>query len=289
MSYLYVSKKKSPKAGNGLWIGVVLVIAIIVMVIFFRSSFFSVMTSWWRGESNVIQAAGVATSWFGDKAELSQKIETLEQKNADLTAQLAMYRAKNIAYDDLVGELKETEVEIITTTVEIASTTGSSTQVTTTAPVIPDIKVDGLLSKIVRRPPFTIFDTYVVDKGTRDGVNVGDLAYAHGVPVGTVKSVTATNAVVSLYSSPDEKILVTFGTTSLQYEAYGIGNGALKSDVPRDAEIAEGIEVTAGDREVSVLGIVVAIDKESNATNKTVFISLPFDISETDWLVIKTK
>ncbi len=256
MNYLYVSKKKKPQQSSAFWMLLVAVILIGGCILLFRSSLFSLFTSWWRGESSFIQSAGVATSWFGDKVELANRISELENENSELHGRITELEAKGQAYDDLVGEI------------------GTSTE------------SQGMLTKIIRRPPFTVFDTYVVDKGSADQIAVGDAAYARGMPVGIVQSVTDANATVSLYSSPGEKILLSFGTTTMQYEGYGIGNGTIRADIPRDAPVSEGMAVTAADRAVSLYGTVKAVEKDPAGTDQSVFISLPFDIQNTSWLVI---
>jgi cell shape-determining protein MreC len=256
MNYLYVSKKKTAPTPGGLWLGTLVVFILIAFLVAWRFSFFSLLTSWWRGEANVIQGAATASYWFSDKEYLSAEIVKLKNENADLQTRMLAFEAKIKAYDDLVYE------------------NGTSTP-------------EGILVKIIRRPPFTVFDTYIVDKGSDNGIEVGDTAYARNVPVGSVKSVTERNATVKLYSSPEEKTLFSLGTSSSQYEATGVGNAHMKAEIPRDEDIHEGEEVTANDRGVSIYGTVTAIDKETSATNKTIFIALPFDINETGWMIIK--
>ncbi|MEN9647288.1 MAG: rod shape-determining protein MreC [Candidatus Parcubacteria bacterium] len=257
MNYLYVSKKKKPQSSRAARIGSFVLIAVVIALIVWGKALFSLLTGFWSAESYITQSASVSSGWFADKAELIAKVNELQHINDDLKVQLIEQATKTQAYDELVGIM------------------GTST------------KGEGTLAKIVRRPPYTVFDTYVIDKGAMDGIAQNDIVYAHDVPVGTIASVTAHNAIVSLYSSPGNKILVTFGTTSAQYEAYGIGNASLRADIPRDASVENGMTVTADDRSMTIYGSISGIDKESDNTNTSVFISLPFDIGYTSWVTVK--
>jgi cell shape-determining protein MreC len=217
------------------------------------------LTSSWRSESYISQSASLVPAWFSDKGELANRINELQEVNDNLKARVTSLEAIESIYYDLIKEV------------------GTSA------------KKGEILAKIIRRPPFTIFDTYVIDIGLSAGVEVGDLAYVHDIPVGKVKSVTKNNSTVTLYSSPEEKLLVNFGTSSSQYEAYGVGNAGLRADIPIDTEIVKESKVTLSDREVSILGTVHAIDKDSGNTYQSVYVALPFDISNTGWLNIRKK
>lgn len=256
MNYLYVSKKKKPQSSRAARIGSFALAAVVIGLLLWGKSLFSLLTPVWSAETYVTQSASVSTGWFTDKAMLIAKVNELQHQNDDLKVQLLEQSTRSQAYDGLAGI--------------IATSTGNE-----------------ILAKIIRRPPYTVFDTYVIDKGEDGGIALNDIVYAHHVPVGIVKDVTAHNAIISLYSSPGNKVLVTFGTTSPQYEAYGIGNAGMRADIPRDAYVEKGMVVTAGDRSMTVYGTVDGIDKESDNTNTSVFISLPFDITYTSWVTIK--
>lgn len=259
MNYLYVSKKKQPKSLQVIWTLRLSVFIIICLLLVFGSTLFSLFTNLWRGEAHLSQEASIAPAWLGGKSDLDARVKELQIANDELRTRITSLEAIESTYYDLVGEI------------------GTST------------KKDEILAKIIRRPPFTVFDSYVVDVGLDAGVEIGDLVLAHNIPVGIVKSVTKNNSVVNLFSSPGEMLLVSFGTSSTQYEAYGISNAGLRSDIPIDTEITNESKVTLSDREISIVGTVHAIDKDSDSTYQSVFISLPFDISNTNWLNIKKK
>lgn len=259
MNFLYVSKKKQQNSVEAKLTGIIIVMIIALIIIIWRLPLFSFFASLWKGETFFLESASVAMGWFGDNVELNSRIDELQTENDMYKTRIIELEAKELAYYDLIDE-----IDISTST-----------------------DIDGMIAKIIRRPPFTVFDTYIIDKGESDGIKIGDKAYAYGMIVGEVKNVAETNAVINLYSSPREKKLLTFGTSSIQYEAQGNSNGVLRTDIPKDANVQNGMVVTAGDRNATLYGTVSAIEDNSDGATKAVFISLPFDINDTGWFVIK--
>jgi cell shape-determining protein MreC len=258
MNYLYVSKKKKHSSNRTPFIICGIIFIALILIFIFKGKIFSQMTSLWIGETNTLAATAETKYWFYDKAVLGDQIKSLEEERDNLKTEISIRDAKTALYDEFVTEI------------------GTSTKEET-----------GKRAKIIRRPPFTIFDTYIIDLGADDDIQVGNSAYARGILVGTVESVTAMNATVKLFSSSGNEILVSTASSTMQFQAFGIGNGAFKLQAPRDAFINIGDTVTSVDRIIELYGIVEAIEMPEGGTEKDVFVSLPFQMNRTTWLTVR--
>ncbi len=98
----------------------------------------------------------------------------------------------------------------------------------------------GLLAGVLARPPVSPYDVLVVDLGSDAGVGQGMIAYALGVPVGTVAEVNARSARVLLYSAPERITEGWIGENRLPVTLIGAGSGVFEADVARELAVTEG-------------------------------------------------
>ena len=98
----------------------------------------------------------------------------------------------------------------------------------------------GLLAGVLSRPPVSPYDVLVVDQGTNAGAQEGMVAYAQGVPIGTVAEANARTSRVLLYSSPERFTEGWVGEQRLPLTLIGGGAGTFEADVARELEVAEG-------------------------------------------------
>lgn len=98
----------------------------------------------------------------------------------------------------------------------------------------------GLLAGVRARPPVSPYDVLVLDIGSGAGVADGMVAYALGVPVGTVAQVNGSSARVLLYSAPERITEGWIGESRNPVTLIGIGSGAFEADVARELPVAEG-------------------------------------------------
>ena len=166
-------------------------------------------------------ALSVATHPFfasvGDARALSAQNETLTAENQALANE-------NRALSDKVASLAAL----------LGDTSGS--------PAL----VSGIVSGVVARPPVSPYDTFVLGRGTDDGVARGMEAFGDGgVPLGVVTSVTAGFSRVTLFSAPGESLAAWVGSAHTPVELTGAGAGAFSARSPRAAAIHEGDAVYA--------------------------------------------
>jgi cell shape-determining protein MreC len=146
---------------------------------------------------------------------------------------------------------------------------------------------DTIVAYILKKPPFTAYDSLILDVGLRDGVRVGDKVYAPAsILVGYVDQVSNSTSKVKLYSSYGEKYEVLIGEKNIQVTAMGRGGGLFETVIPRDIKIKEGDTVTIPDISNAVFGLVGKIIADPARAFSTVIFSQPINIYEQKWVTI---
>jgi cell shape-determining protein MreC len=145
-----------------------------------------------------------------------------------------------------------------------------------------------LLSYIVKKPPFTAYDSYVIDIGKNSGVKNGDKVYANGnLLLGEIVEINGSFAKVKLYSSYGEKFDVLIGKNNIEATATGKGGGAFEVVLPKDSKVQLNDSVSVPDLNVSVFGIVKNISRDPARAFSTVLFSQPINIYEQKWVQVK--
>ena len=144
-----------------------------------------------------------------------------------------------------------------------------------------------VLAYVLKKPPFSSYDLFIIDVGSINGIKVGDKAYAFGdILIGEVAEVFNDVSKVRLYSSQGEKYEVNIGQDNIQTSATGKGGGAFEVILPRDVTVHKGDVVTVPDISNSVFGIVKDILVEPAKAFSTILFSQPLNIYQQKWIVI---
>lgn len=145
------------------------------------------------------------------------------------------------------------------------------------------------LAFIVKKPPFTVFDSYIINIGDI-GAKVGDKVYVSGnVLVGEIVEKNGSYAKVKLYSSYGEKFDVLIGNNNIQASALGRGGGSFEAVLPKDVKIQVGDTVLIPDLTPSVFGIVKDVAIDSGRAFSTILFTQPVNIYEQKWVQIYNK
>ncbi len=145
------------------------------------------------------------------------------------------------------------------------------------------------LAPIIKKPPFSAYDSYIVNIGNTDEVKVGSRVYAIGnVLLGEVVEKNGSFAKVKLYSSYGEKFNVNIGKNNIQTIATGQGGGSFESILPKDVKIQVGDTVMIPNLELSVFGIVKSVYIQPERAFSTILFSQPLNIYEQEWVLIDT-
>lgn len=145
---------------------------------------------------------------------------------------------------------------------------------------------NSILATVLSKPPISLYDTLVVDVGSRDKVEVGNTVFAFGVvPIGVVDTVFSHTATVKLFSSSGQKVEVRVGKHTQTFaEAQGGGNFIIK--LPKGTVVAEGDPVSAPGIGAEIFGHVENIEINENDPFIYVRFSLPVNINELHFLQI---
>lgn len=154
---------------------------------------------------------------------------------------------------------------------------------------ILDVRVSSssIAAYIIKKPPFSAYDTFIIDAGTNNGIQNGAKVYVMGrVIIGEISDATAFTSKVRLYSSYGEKYEVFIGKENIQATATGRGGGAFEAILPRDVKIQEGDTVTIPHLSTTVFGIVKKIIADPARAFSTILFSQPVNIYEQKWVEI---
>ena len=96
----------------------------------------------------------------------------------------------------------------------------------------------GIIGDVLSRPPFSLYDSLVINKGSDDRVAVSAIVTASGgVPVGTVESVSKNAARVSLFSSAKRETPGWIGASRTPVVLIGSGGGSFTASLPKDVPV----------------------------------------------------
>jgi len=141
-----------------------------------------------------------------------------------------------------------------------------------------------LAAAILTRPNRTLYDTFIVDVGRRDGVTQGAQVFGAGnIALGTVSDVYAGTSLVHLYSTPGRSTEVLIqqrkeGEGSFSVEAIGRGGGDFEIRIPRGVEVAEGGVIFSSELDGGIFGKIQEIVALPSDSFQTILFSSPVTI-----------
>lgn len=147
-----------------------------------------------------------------------------------------------------------------------------------------------ILAKVLLRPGFSPYDTVVIERGSRDGIFLGDVAYFNSLAIGEVSEVGNSMSKVTLYSSGGKTFPVNINENKIEVEAVGLGGGTFEIMIPNNIKVEKGEIVTFANNPSKVAGVVEDIgSKNENDTFQRILFSLPININSLDFISIEHK
>lgn len=194
---------------------------------------------------------------------------TLRIQNESLREELYALRVRETEFNQMKIEYQDLKV--------LLGDVASSSSRTTT------------LSRVLSKPPFTPYDSFVVDKGSDGGVSVGNLVYANDtLVIGRISSVTSRVSFVTLFSSGGEEQEFGVSRTGVSVNVLGKGGGNFELYVPKDFDIVIGDQLTELASPQSVVATVYVVDESSQNSFKKVYARVPKPIFQSKWVSIET-
>jgi cell shape-determining protein MreC len=144
-----------------------------------------------------------------------------------------------------------------------------------------------ILATVLSRPPFSPYDSLLIDAGVSEGVAVGDMVYAStDILIGDVSDVYTHTAKVNLFSSPGRKFPVLVGPSALQVEAEGRGGGNFRVVLPREVGVEKGDPVRFAQTKSNIVGVIEEIVIDSADSLQEILFKMPLSISEISYVEV---
>ncbi len=191
-------------------------------------------------------------------------IDALQEQNNLLRQDLEALRVK---------EMEFAQMKVLYEDIRGLSTTSASVAKT--------------LARVLSKPPFTPYDSFVVDVGSDSGIEVGDLVYAHNaLAIGRISHVAESMSTVTLFSSGGEVQEFEVLRTGTSVEAYGKGGGNFELYVPKDFDVVEGDVLQEPSSGLSAVATVYSVDKTSQNSFKKVYARVPLPVFQSRFVLI---
>ncbi len=136
-----------------------------------------------------------------------------------------------------------------------------------------------LFGNILVAPPRSLYDTFIIDIGEKDGVKKGNKVFAGGAIIGTISESFSDSSKVKMFSSAGEKIPVRVGDGAVA-EAEGQGGGSFKITVPKGLGLKKGDIIFSPEISEAPIGFVEEITGGPEESFETIFFKLPVNVFE---------
>jgi len=130
---------------------------------------------------------------------------------------------------------------------------------------------DRIIAGVLARPPMSPYDTLIVEPEApvREGAQTYGIG---GAPIGTVSRADVGSAHISFYSTAGRSTLGWAGEARIPVELIGVGSGAFRVMVTKDAGIVVGDLVYVPGPGALPIGSVARIDTNPSSPSSTLFI-----------------
>lgn len=145
---------------------------------------------------------------------------------------------------------------------------------------------DALLARVVSRPPETLYDTVIIDRGAAAGIAGGDLVVYQGIALGRVLSEGNDSALVELFSSAGSKEDVIIGKPAAISIASGEGGGSFELSIPQGIAVSAGDPVRVEASASLLLGTVVSVAADQSQASQRISVRSPFSLADIDFVQV---
>lgn len=146
----------------------------------------------------------------------------------------------------------------------------------------------GVAAWVIHRQPYTFARQWMVDKGSKDGVIINDIAYAGDVVIGSITDVSEATSEVMPFFTPGSTTQVIHTPSGMSLTVEGRGQGVYYTEVPRDFEIQEEDLIQwQGASTTAIIGYVKSVLFDDRDALQGVFIALPENPKTIQWLEIE--
>lgn len=214
----------------------------------------------WQGEEGITETViNPAVSALTTK-------ESLQKANAELLRSIDRYKKYEIENAILKEENKRLR--------EIAS--------------LQSVEgVDVVRVKILVKPPVSPYGSLILGSGSRDGrVRAEEVLWGEYTALGEIDEVFERSSRVRLYSDPGQEAEGLIGVEGLPLTLVGRGGGTYRGELPREIDVEIGDVVRKAGSERLILGTVKGIERSTSSTFQDIYIAVPVNIYELEYVDI---
>lgn len=136
-----------------------------------------------------------------------------------------------------------------------------------------------ILGTILQRPPFSPYDTFILDVGENEGIAKGDeVTFDGSVALGYIAEVYSHTSLARLYSSSGEHVMVLIEGQKTSVEALGQGGGNFLSTLPSGLTVPVGTHILLPGIKPQILGIVGNVENDVVHLVQLVHFQLPINL-----------
>jgi len=147
-------------------------------------------------------------------------------------------------------------------------------------------KSGGVLGAVLSKPYYSPYDTFVIDIGAVDGIEVGNIVLSGESLLGIIDAIYKKTAKVKLFSSPRTEIEVIIGEEHIPALAHGLGGGSFQIKLPHDIVVREGDAVFYPSLENFLIGVVEVVKSKQANPLQTILFQVPLNIWETRFVTV---
>lgn len=235
---------------------VVIVVVVLVAIRFLLPGVFTAIASpLWSIGGGLSGVTANGSAFFGDKAKLAGENAQLRASNTALGNENRILLERAADIEKLVGTSTPEGVRIA--------------------------------AGVLARPPVSPYDTLIIAGGKSAGMTLKNVVFGPGnVPIGTLSVVTDASATVTLFSAPGRITSGWAGDKRIPLSLTGVGGGAFKAQVPRDAGIITGDIVYVPGPGALPIGNVVHVDTNPSNPESVIQIQPALNLFSLTWVSV---
>lgn len=241
-------------------LGLIVVVGFLVFFFFsnLQNTFQNIARPLWKGENNAKSNLSTFFSYFASKSNL-------EKENNALKSELEALKSQLIDRDTLYTEnlaLKN----------------------------LFDRKPEGtlVLATVLVKPNKSLYDTLIIDIGTRNGVEIGDKVFAYGtVLLGEVSNVGETTATVRLFSTAGTTFTGRVAGLNIDADVTGRGGSNFEMTLPREVIVPEGTLILMPSISEEIVAVTGKSISDQRDPFQKVLLTSPVNINELGSVLVR--
>ena len=213
----------------------------------------------WKAQASVGDSNSGLFSYFESK-------RSLEEQNAVLSSQVIDLQAKLMQFQDLQSQ-----------NAALAAELGRKPS------------AHSQLAAVVLQSRTAPYDSFIIDQGASEGVNIGDLVLAgNSILIGEVSDTYTHESRVELYSQPGNSYDTVFGPSHTPVTLTGRGEGVFAASLPPSLPAAVGDQFSSADNAYSV-ATIGSVDDDPASVSRTVLARADVNLTTLSYVFVQTQ